>query len=83
MILTNREDLVENLKVEDNLGENNHEIIGMVILRKGGRENSKIKTIDFKMADYSTQRVKLRSHGKQAQEEKQLKTVDSFSKRHD
>ncbi|XP_065440587.1 mitoferrin-1 isoform X1 [Chrysemys picta bellii] len=52
LILTNREELVENLKVEGSLGESDHEIIEFAILRKGRRENSKIETMDFRKADF-------------------------------
>ena len=52
MILTNREELVENLKVEGSLGESDHEIIEFTILRKGRRENSKIETMDFRKVDF-------------------------------
>uniref|UniRef100_K7EXH4 Endonuclease/exonuclease/phosphatase domain-containing protein n=1 Tax=Pelodiscus sinensis TaxID=13735 RepID=K7EXH4_PELSI len=53
LILTNREELVENLKVEGGLGESDHEIIEFTILRKGRRENSKIEIMDFRKADFA------------------------------
>ncbi|XP_065438446.1 uncharacterized protein LOC135981058 [Chrysemys picta bellii] len=52
LILTNREELVENVKVEGSLGESDHEIIEFAILTKGRRENSKIETMDFRKADF-------------------------------
>ncbi|XP_050791465.1 uncharacterized protein LOC127040991 [Gopherus flavomarginatus] len=52
LILTNREELVENLKVEGSLGESDHEIIEFAILRKGRREYSRIETMDFRKADF-------------------------------
>uniref|UniRef100_K7EXP3 Endonuclease/exonuclease/phosphatase domain-containing protein n=1 Tax=Pelodiscus sinensis TaxID=13735 RepID=K7EXP3_PELSI len=52
LILTNREELVENLKVEGSLGESDHEIIEFTILKKDRRENSKIETMDFRKADF-------------------------------
>uniref|UniRef100_K7EZ11 Endonuclease/exonuclease/phosphatase domain-containing protein n=1 Tax=Pelodiscus sinensis TaxID=13735 RepID=K7EZ11_PELSI len=52
LVLTNREELVENLKVEDSIGDSDHEIIEFMILRKGRRETSTIEVMDFRKADF-------------------------------
>ena len=41
LFLTNREELVENLRVEGSLGESDHEIIAFAILRKGRGRTAK------------------------------------------
>lgn len=42
-----REEFVVNLKVENNLGESDHETTD-IMLRKGRRESSRIRTMDLK-----------------------------------
>lgn len=53
---TNREDLVEKLKVEGNFGESDYKTIEFTNLKKGRNESSRIRTIEFKKADF----IKLR-----------------------
>ncbi|KAG6927235.1 hypothetical protein G0U57_010163, partial [Chelydra serpentina] len=48
LILTNREEWVENLKVEGSLDESR-----VHYSKEGRRENIKIKTMNFKKADFS------------------------------
>lgn len=56
LVLTNREDLVEKLKVEGNFGESDYKTIEFTYLKKGRNESSRIRTIEFKKADF----IKLR-----------------------
>jgi len=56
LILTNREDLVEKLKVEGNFGESDYKTIEFTNLKKGRNESSRIRTMEFKKADF----IKLR-----------------------
>lgn len=39
--------------MEGSIGESDHEVVEFMILRKGRKENSTIKTMDFKKADFS------------------------------
>lgn len=50
--MINREELDENLEVEGSLGQSDHEMIEFEILMNR-RENSKIKIMDFKKANFS------------------------------
>lgn len=56
LILTNREDLVEKLKVEGNFGESDYKTIEFTNLKKRRNESSRIRTMEFKKADF----IKLR-----------------------
>ncbi|OPJ68740.1 hypothetical protein AV530_012831 [Patagioenas fasciata monilis] len=56
LILTNREDLVEQLKVEGNFGESDYKTTEFTNLKKGRNESSRIRTMEFKKADF----IKLR-----------------------
>lgn len=56
LILTNREDLVEQLKVDGNFGESDYKTTEFTNLKKGRNESSRIRTMEFKKADF----IKLR-----------------------
>lgn len=56
LILTNREDLVEQRKVEGNFGESDYKTTEFTNLKKGRNESSRIRTMEFKKADF----IKLR-----------------------
>jgi len=47
LVLTNKEGLVENVKVGGSLSSSDHEMVNLRILRGGGRVISRIKTLDF------------------------------------
>lgn len=53
LIQANTEELVANLKVEANLGESDHEMTDFIILKKGRKESSRIRTVDFKKAAFN------------------------------
>jgi len=52
LVLTNTEGLVEDVKVGGRLGCSDHEIVEFRILRGGSRAISRIKTLDFKRANF-------------------------------
>lgn len=52
LILPNREDLVEKLKVEGTFGESDYKTIEFTNLKKGRNESSGIRTIEFKKSDF-------------------------------
>ncbi|PKU49252.1 hypothetical protein llap_437 [Limosa lapponica baueri] len=52
LILTNREDLVEKLKVEGNFGESDYKTIEFTNLKKRRNESSRIRTMEFRKADF-------------------------------
>lgn len=56
LILINREELGANLKVEGNLDESDHNMIDLMILRKGRCESNQIWPVDFKKVDINKHR---------------------------
>jgi len=52
LILTNKEGLVEDAKVGGSLGGSDHEMVEFRILHGGNREINRIKTLDFKRANF-------------------------------
>uniref|UniRef100_K7F0X2 Endonuclease/exonuclease/phosphatase domain-containing protein n=1 Tax=Pelodiscus sinensis TaxID=13735 RepID=K7F0X2_PELSI len=56
LLLTNREELIGEVEVGDNLGRSDHEMVDFRILTKGRKESSKIHTLDFKKADFDSLR---------------------------
>jgi len=52
LVLTNKEGLVEDVKAGDSLGCSDHEMVGFRILRGGSRAISRIKTLDFRRANF-------------------------------
>jgi len=52
LILTNKEGLVEDVKVGGSLGCSDHEMVEFRILRGGSRAISRIKTLDFRRANF-------------------------------
>jgi len=52
LVLTNKEGLVEDVKVGGRLGCSNHEMAEFRILRGGSRAISRIKTLDFSRANF-------------------------------
>jgi len=52
LILTNKEGLVEDVKVGGRLGCSNHEMVEFRILRGRSRAISRIKTLDFRRAKF-------------------------------
>uniref|UniRef100_K7F1Q8 Reverse transcriptase domain-containing protein n=1 Tax=Pelodiscus sinensis TaxID=13735 RepID=K7F1Q8_PELSI len=56
LLLTNREELIGDVEVGDNLGSSDHEMVDFRILTKGRKESSKIHTLDFKKADFDSLR---------------------------
>jgi len=53
LALTNKEGLVEDVKVGGRLGCSDHEIVEFRILHGGSRAISRIKTLDFRRADFA------------------------------
>jgi len=52
LVLTNKEGLAENVKVGDRLGCSDHEMVNFRILTGGSRAISRIKTLDFRRANF-------------------------------
>jgi len=52
LVLTNKEGLVKDVKVGGRLGCSNHEMVEFTILRGGSRVISRIKTLDFRRANF-------------------------------
>jgi len=52
LVLTNKEGLVEDVKVGGRLGCSDHEIVEFRILSGGSRAISRIKTLDLRRADF-------------------------------
>jgi len=52
LVLTNKEGLVEDVKVGGRLGCSDHEMVEFRILRGGSRAISRIKTLDFRRANF-------------------------------
>jgi len=53
LVLTNKEGLVEDVKVGGSLSCSDHEMVNFRILRAGSRAISRIKTLDFRRANFS------------------------------
>lgn len=53
LILTNREGLMGNVKLEGSLGCTDYEMVEFEILRMARRTHSKLTTLDFRRADFS------------------------------
>ncbi|CAM4574228.1 unnamed protein product [Lepidochelys olivacea] len=56
LLLTNREDLVGEAKVDGNLGCSDHELVEFKILTQGRKVSSRIRTLDFRKADFDSLR---------------------------
>ncbi|CAM4377561.1 unnamed protein product [Caretta caretta] len=56
LLLTNREELVGEAKVNGNLGGSDHEMVKFRILTQGRKESSRIQTLDFRKADFDSLR---------------------------
>ncbi|KAG6926229.1 hypothetical protein G0U57_012464, partial [Chelydra serpentina] len=54
LLLTNREELVGEVEVGGNLGSSDHEMVAFRILTKGRKESSRIRTLDFRKADFDS-----------------------------
>ncbi|KAK4822670.1 hypothetical protein QYF61_019037 [Mycteria americana] len=52
LVLTNREELVGNVKLKGSLGCSDHEMVEFKILRAPRRVHSKLSTLDFRRADF-------------------------------
>lgn len=52
LVIINREELVENVKIKDNLGYSEHKMAKFKILRAVRRAHSELKTPVFKRADF-------------------------------
>jgi len=52
LVLMNKEGLVEDVKVGGSLGCSDHDMVEFRILRRGSRAISKIKTLDFRRANF-------------------------------
>jgi len=52
LVLTNKEGLVEDVKAGGSLGCSDHEMVELRILRVGSRAISRIKTLDFRRANF-------------------------------
>ncbi|GAB0185586.1 nucleoside diphosphate kinase 6 [Grus japonensis] len=52
LVLTNKEGLVENVKLKGSLGCSDHEIVKFNIHRGARRVHSKLTTLDFSRADF-------------------------------
>ena len=51
LVLTNREGLVGNMKLNGSLGCSDHEMVRFKILRAARRAHSKLTSLDFRRAD--------------------------------
>ncbi|GAB0182327.1 hypothetical protein GRJ2_000698000 [Grus japonensis] len=52
LVLTNKEELVRNVKLKGSLGCSDHEMVEFKILRAERRAHSKLGTLDFRRADF-------------------------------
>ncbi|GAB0184386.1 hypothetical protein GRJ2_000903900 [Grus japonensis] len=52
LVLTNKEGLVENVKLKNSLGCSDHEMVEFQMLRTVRRVHSKLTTLDFRRADF-------------------------------
>ena len=52
LVLTNKEELVGNVKLQGSLGCSDHEIVEFKIVRAARRMHSKLTTLDFRRADF-------------------------------
>ena len=52
LVLMSKEGLVEDVKVGGSLGSSDHEMVNFRILRGGSRPISRIKTLDFRRANF-------------------------------
>ncbi|GAB0204803.1 hypothetical protein GRJ2_002945900 [Grus japonensis] len=52
LVLTNKEDLVGDVKLKGSLGCSDHEMVEFKILRAARRAHSKLTTLDFRRADF-------------------------------
>ncbi|XP_065411777.1 uncharacterized protein LOC135973241 [Chrysemys picta bellii] len=59
LLLTNREELVGEAKVDGNLGGSDHEMVEFRILTQGRKESSRIRTLDFRKADFDSLREQM------------------------
>lgn len=51
LLLVDKKEMVENVKVKDNLGYRKHEAVEFIIHREESKEKSRITTLDFKRAN--------------------------------
>ncbi|XP_065409830.1 uncharacterized protein LOC135972960 isoform X1 [Chrysemys picta bellii] len=59
LLLTNREELVGEAKVDGNLEGSDHEMVEFRILTQGRKESSRIRTLDFRKADFDSLREQM------------------------
>ncbi|CAM5130792.1 unnamed protein product [Natator depressus] len=59
LLLTNREELVGKAKVDGNLGGSDHEMVEFRILTQGRKVSSRIRTLDFRKADFDSLRERM------------------------
>ncbi|XP_065421532.1 uncharacterized protein LOC101931368 isoform X1 [Chrysemys picta bellii] len=59
LLLTNREELVGEAKVDGNLGGSDHEMVEFRILTQGRKESSRIWTLDFRKTDLDSLREQM------------------------
>ncbi|PKU38428.1 serine threonine-protein phosphatase 2b catalytic subunit alpha isoform [Limosa lapponica baueri] len=52
LVLTNKEEMVENMKLKGSLDCSDHEMVEFKILRAARRAHSKLATLDFRRADF-------------------------------
>ncbi|GAB0190684.1 hypothetical protein GRJ2_001533700 [Grus japonensis] len=52
LVLTDKEGLVEDVKLKGSLGCSDHEMVEFKILRAARRAHSKLTTLDFRRADF-------------------------------
>ncbi|CAM4671219.1 unnamed protein product [Caretta caretta] len=59
LLLTNRVELVGEAKVDGNLGGSDHELVEFRILMQGRKVSSRIRTLDFRKADFDSLRERM------------------------
>ncbi|CAM4612895.1 unnamed protein product [Lepidochelys olivacea] len=59
LLLTNRVELVWEAKVDGNLGGSDHELVEFRILTQGRKVSSRIRTLDFRKADFDSLRERM------------------------
>ncbi|CAM5085999.1 unnamed protein product [Natator depressus] len=59
LLLTNRVELVGEAKVDGNLGGSDHELVEFRILTQGRKVSSRIRTLDFRKADFDSLREQM------------------------
>ncbi|CAM4677035.1 unnamed protein product [Caretta caretta] len=59
LLLTNREELVGEAKVDGNRGGSDHELVEFRILTQGRKVSSRIRTLDFRKADFDSPRERM------------------------